>query len=89
MTGGDYITGPYYVTFSAGRTSASLNISITQDTLLEDPEYFSLTIKQTELLLSRNVQVRHGHFGHAKVFITDDSEGELSMITTIINSIVY
>ena len=89
MTGEDYTTGPYHVTFTAGRTSVSLNISITQDNILEDPEYFTLTIKSTALLHSRGVQVGHGSFGQATVFITDDSEGELSIITTIINIIVH
>ena len=76
LTGEDYATGPYHVTFTAGRTNVSLNISITQDTMLEDPEYFTLTIQSTPLLRSRGVQVRHGSYRQARVFIIDDSEGE-------------
>ena len=76
LTGEDYTTGPYYVTFTAGRTNVPLNISITQDTMLENPEYFTLTIQPTALLRSRGVQVIHGSYRQAIVFIIDDSEGE-------------
>ena len=44
-TGGvDYYSGPYNVTFPAGVTSVSFNISIYDDDVLEDNENFSLAI---------------------------------------------
>ena len=40
----DYDFGPYTVTFTAGDTTASLNISINDDDVLENNENFFLTI---------------------------------------------
>ena len=45
--GTDYGSGPYTVVFSAGSTSASLNISITNDNIVEMNETFALTITPT------------------------------------------
>lgn len=42
----DYSFGPYTVTFIAGNTTASLNISIIDDNVLENNENFFLAISQ-------------------------------------------
>ena len=42
----DYNFGPYTVTFIAGNTTASLNISIIDDDVLENNENFFLTINR-------------------------------------------
>ena len=76
MTGEDYTTGPYYVTFNAGVTSASLTIGITKDNVFEDLEYFTLTLKSSALLHSKGVQVKYGSFSQSTIFINDDSYGE-------------
>ena len=76
MTGEDYTTGPYYVTFNAGVTSASLSIAITKDNVFEDLEYFTLTLKSSALLHSKSVQVKYGSLSQSTVFITDESDGE-------------
>jgi len=46
VTGGgvDYDSGPYTVTFPAGETSATFKIPINDDNVLENTEYFSLSI---------------------------------------------
>ena len=46
VTGGgiDYDSGPYTVTFTAGDTSASVNVPINDDNILEDVEDFMVTI---------------------------------------------
>ena len=46
VTGGgvDYDSGPYIVTFPAGVTSASFDIIINDDNVLEDDEVFRLII---------------------------------------------
>ena len=38
------MTGPYFATFLAGLTTASFNVTIIADTLLEDDETFQLII---------------------------------------------
>ena len=41
----DYESGPYNVTFFAGTTAASFNVSIINDDVLENDETFHLTIR--------------------------------------------
>ena len=43
----DYTSGPYTVTFAAGQTTATFNVPITDDMILEGNENFMLTINQT------------------------------------------
>ena len=43
----DYTSGPYTVTFSAGQTTATFNVPITDDNISEGDENFMLTINQT------------------------------------------
>ena len=49
IAGTDYNTGPYSVTFPAGKTRASFNITITDDTLVEGKENFTLSVDQSSL----------------------------------------
>ena len=50
MIGGmDYDSGPYSVMIPAGLTTASLNIAITDDDILEIDENFILTINSSSL----------------------------------------
>ena len=63
----DYISGPYTVTFPAGQTTATFNISITGDNVLEGDENFTLTINETSL----PTNVTRG-IGEATVNIVDD-----------------
>ena len=43
----DYTSGPYTVTFPAGQTTATFNVPITDDMILEGDENFILTINET------------------------------------------
>ena len=43
----DYTSGPYTVTFSAGSTTATFNVPINDDMILEGNENFMLTINET------------------------------------------
>ena len=45
----DYTSGPYTVTFPAGETTATFNVPINDDNILEGNEYFMLTIDETSL----------------------------------------
>lgn len=47
--GDDYAPGPYSVTFPAGMTNVSLNISITDDNIVETDEQFFLIIGPSTL----------------------------------------
>ena len=45
----DYTSGPYTVTIPAGQTTATFNVPITDDMILEIDENFILTIDETPL----------------------------------------
>ena len=49
LGGVDYASGPFNITIPAGKTNATLNISIFNDNVLEGDEVFLLTIDQTSL----------------------------------------
>ena len=66
-TGEDYGSGPYSVTFAAGITSTVLYISITDDDILEGPEYFNIMIDSSSLISGISV----GNLGQATVEILD------------------
>ena len=70
MTGGgtDYTSGPYTVTFPAGQTTATFNVPITDDMILEGDENFMLTINPSAL--PNGVTV--GDSGQATVTIVND-----------------
>ena len=62
----DYDSGPYNVTFHVGEISATLNISIKDDEIIENNEYFNVIINAT--LLPNNVV----NVDNATVTIMDD-----------------
>ena len=45
----DYGSGPYEVTFTAGTTQASFNVSLTDDNIFESNENFMVTIDSSSL----------------------------------------
>jgi len=69
VTGGvDYDSGIYTVTFPAGETRVSFNITIDNDTILEANEDFNLTVIHNTLPDS----VTSGDPGSATVIIVND-----------------
>ena len=64
----DYTSGPYTVTFPAGRTTATFDVPINDDNILEGDEDFILTINETSL----PTDVTHGSPVEAIVTIVDD-----------------
>ena len=63
----DYTSGPYTVTFPAGSTTATFNVPITDDMILEELENFMLTINS-----SLPTGVTRGTPSQATVNIVDD-----------------
>ena len=76
--GGDYASGPYSITIPAGHTSISLDITVTDDGVVEDEEIFRLAIMPESLpyLVSR------GNPGVAMVTIVSD-DGKLTVLVNI------
>ena len=72
----DYDSGPYTVTIPAGQTTATFNVPITDDMILEGSENFMLTIDETSL----PDDVTRGTPGEATVNIVDN-DGKASSIT--------
>ena len=72
----DYTSGPYTVTFPAGQTTATFNVPITDDTILEGDENFMLIIDETSL----PDDVTRGNPDEATVTIVDD-DGKATSIT--------
>ena len=64
----DYTSGPYTVTFPAGQTTATFDVPINDDDILEGDEQFVLTIDETSLPTG----VTHGTPCEATVTIVDD-----------------
>ena len=62
LGGVDYDTGPYIVVFPAGITSATFNVTIINDNILERDEEFHLNITSpptaSKVILGQNNQVR-------------------------------
>ena len=75
ITGDDYDSGPYDITFTAGTTSSSFTITINDDNTFEDNESFVVTITSLPSII--NV----GSPRQATVTIIDDDGN-------VINSIV-
>ena len=65
----DYTSGPYTVTIPAGQTTATFNVPITDDMILEGNEDFMLTIDETSLPGG----VRLGTPDEATVIIMDNN----------------
>ena len=66
--GTDYSSGPYNVTFPAGVTSASFNVTINDDSTLERNESFTLTIDVNSL----PKKVTNISIAQATVILVDD-----------------
>ena len=64
--GDDYVSGPYNVTFPAGVTEVSLNVTIINDVLLEYNETFQLSININSSSLPNRVTVDN----HNEVTVT-------------------
>ena len=64
----DYTSGPYTITFPAGQTTATFDISINNDKILEGNEDFILTIDET----SQPSNVTRGSPGQATVTVVDN-----------------
>ena len=64
----DYTSGPYTVMFPARQTTATFNVPINDDNILESNEHFILTISPSSL--PSNVTVSDP--GQATVTIVDD-----------------
>ena len=64
----DYTSGPYTVTFPAGQTTATFDVPINDDNVLEGSENFMLTISPSSL--PSNVFV--GDADQAAVTIVDN-----------------
>ena len=65
----DYTSGPYTVTFPAGATIASFNVSVNNDYILEDNENFMLTINSSSLPTG----ITRGDLDQATVIIVDNA----------------
>ena len=66
--GVDYDSGTYPILISAGQTTASLNIAINDDNILEDNEEFKLSIRESSL----TGRVMVGNPDEATVIIVDN-----------------
>ena len=77
--GVDYNSGPYIVTFPAGVTTASFNISITDDNILENNEDIQVEINVSSLHSTISVS----NPGQATVTIVDN-DSEINFIITYI-----
>ena len=67
----DYTSGPYTVTIPAGQTTATFDVPINNDDILEGNENFTLTINEPSLPTG----VTRGDPGQATVTIVDE-DGE-------------
>ena len=66
FTADDYTPGPYTITFLAGRVSASMDVIIIDDKVLEEDERFNL------ILSSLSVSASVGDIDQVTVTIVDD-----------------
>ena len=67
----DYIPGPFNVAFIAGKISATFNVLINDDDILEENENFYLSIDQTSLPLSVSID---GNDEATVTIVNDDGE---------------
>ena len=78
-TGGGYGSGPYNVTFPAGMITALLNVSITDDGILENNKTFFLVID----IYSLPANVFTGNTNQTIVnILNDDGKDDLNNIHT-------
>ena len=71
----DYTSGPYTVTFPAGQTTATFDVPINDDDILEGDEEFILTIISSSLPIG----ITHGTPYEATVTIVDNESKYLVM----------
>lgn len=71
---GDYLFGPYSVTFNAGNMIAPFNISIIDDDVFEIDEHFTLSIGSIEALV---------------IIVDDDGECLLLICITVLLGASY
>ena len=69
----DYDSGPYTVTFPAGKTTVIFNIPINDDNILEGNENFNLTINTSSL----SDGVTRGDLDQVTVTIVDNDDRKL------------
>ena len=69
----DYDSGPYTVTFPAGKTTVIFNIPINDDNILEGNEKFILTIHASSL----SNGVTRGDLDQVTVTIVDNDDRKL------------
>ena len=87
----DYTSGVYTVTFPAGETTATFNVPITDDMILEVSENFRLTINETSL----PGDVTRGTPGEATVTIVDNDReyitctGVLTMFIVMLSILAW
>ena len=79
----DYGSGPYEVTFTAGTTEASFNVSLTDDNIFESNENFMITIDPSSLL--NNVTV--GDRKRVTVIIMDN-DGNYFVLNVYMNELL-
>ena len=80
--GQDYDSGQYNITFAAGVVNISFGIQITDDQVLEQDEFFVLSLHS----LFNNNNITVGNVSQAVVIILNTDSKYLHLITNYINS---
>ena len=83
--GVDYDSNPINATFSAGSTSAMVNVPVTMDGIVERTETFGLSFT---IPSSLHGQVMEGAITTAVAIITDDTSKEISAILNKVTPII-
>ena len=83
----DHDSGPHPITIDVGQTTATFNVTINDDNILEGNENFTLTINSSSLPTG----VTRGDHGQATVTIMDNDsklllKDTLSLSTIVLNS---
>ena len=73
----DYDSNPVMATFTAGSTSAMVNVPVTVDDIVEGPETFDLSFT---IPSSLQVQIMPGMFTKAAAIIDDNSSKKNSVM---------
>ena len=77
--GGDYVTGPFIVNFTAGQMTATLMVSTVDDIITELSEYFSVVITSTD----QPGTVEIGIPGMSFITIEDNEPGNVQIVNCI------
>ena len=78
----DYTSGPYTVTIPAGQTTATFNVPINDDNVIEGTENFMLTIDSSSLPTGLSV----GDPGHVTVTIIEEGKEVLTFVPLYTNT---